>query len=77
MRRTYFLPDRVYLTGWGNVGAGRAKLDWDVAAAVGYQIKDSLSAIAGYCALGVDYSHDGFVFDVVQKGPILGLAYHF
>lgn len=77
VRGTYFLSDRIYLTGWGNVGAGQAKLDWDVAAAVGYQIKYSLSAVAGYRALGVDYSHDGFVFDVVQKGPILGLVYHF
>lgn len=77
VRGTYFLSDRVYLTGWGNVGAGRAKLDWDAAAAVGYRINDSFSAVAGYRALGVDYSHDGFVFDVVQKGPILGLAYHF
>ncbi|WP_428423423.1 hypothetical protein [Pararhizobium sp.] len=77
VRGTYFLSDALYLTGWGNVGAGQAKLDWDVAAAVGYQIKDSLSAVAGYRALGVNYSHDGFVFDVVQQGPILGLVYHF
>lgn len=77
MRGAYFLSDKVYLTGWGNVGAGQAKLDWDVAAAVGYQIKDRLSAVAGYRALGVDYSQDGFVFDVVQQGPILGLTYHF
>lgn len=77
VRGTYFLSDRIYLTGWGNVGTGQAKLDWDVAAAVGYQIKDRFSAVAGYRALGVDYSHDGFVFDVVQQGPILGLVYHF
>lgn len=77
VRGTYFLSDQVYLTGWGNVGTGQAKLDWDVAAAVGYQIRESLSAVAGYRALGVNYSHDGFVFDVAQKGPILGLAYHF
>lgn len=77
VRGTYFLSDGLYLTGWGNVGAGQAKFDWDVAAAVGYQIKDSLSAVAGYRALGVNYSHDGFVFDIVQQGPILGLVYHF
>jgi hypothetical protein len=33
--------------------------------------------VAGYRALGVDYSHDGFVYDVVQKGPILGLMVQF
>lgn len=77
LRGKYFLTDQLYLTGWGVVGAGQAKLDWDVAGAVGYQFKDSWSAVAGYRALGVDYNRDGFLFDVVQKGPILGLVYHF
>ncbi|MBV7522198.1 hypothetical protein [Ensifer sp. ENS12] len=76
-RGTYFITDQFYLTGWGNVGAGQADLDWDVAGAIGYQIKDSISAVAGYRAMGVDYSSDGFDYDVVQKGPILGLVFHF
>lgn len=77
VRGTYFMTDHFYLTGWGSVGGGQAKLDWDVAGALGYQIKNNLSAVAGYRVMGVDYRHDGFVFDVVQKGPILGLVYHF
>lgn len=76
-RGTYFLTDQFYLTGWGNVGAGQADLDWDVAGAVGYQIKDSISAVAGYRAMGIDYSSGGFDYDVVQKGPMLGLVFHF
>ncbi|MET3649218.1 hypothetical protein [Phyllobacterium ifriqiyense] len=77
VRGTYFLTDQLYLTGWANVGGGQANLDWDVAGALGYQIKNNLSAVAGYRAMGVDYSRDGFVYDVVQKGPILGLVFHF
>lgn len=77
IRGQYFFTDNLYLTGWGVVGGGQAKLDWDVAGAVGYQFKNNLSAVAGYRALGVNYNHDGFVYDVVQKGPILGLVYHF
>ena len=69
--------DNVYLSGWGLVGAGQAKRDWDLAAIVGYRINDSLSAVAGYRALGVDYSKNGFVFDAVQQGPILGLVVDF
>ncbi|MBB3979823.1 hypothetical protein GGQ64_005068 [Rhizobium azooxidifex] len=76
-RGTYFFTDQFYLTGWGNVGAGQADLDWDVAGAIGYQIKDSISAVAGYRAMGVDYSSGGFDYDVVQKGPIPGLVFHF
>jgi hypothetical protein len=36
-----------------------------------------ISAVAGYRALGVDYSHDGFVLDIVQQGPICGVVMHF
>jgi len=76
-RGRYFLSDNVYLSGWGLIGAGQAKLDWDVAAGIGYQFNENISAVAGYRALGVDYDHDDFVFDVVQQGPILGLAFRF
>ena len=77
LRGKYFLTDSLYFSGWGVVGAGQAKIDWDVAGTFGYQFRDNLSAVVGYRALGVDYSHDGFVYDVVQKGPILGIAFHF
>jgi hypothetical protein len=78
VRANYSLTPEVYLTGWGLVGAGAADIDWDVAAAIGYRFNDRISAVAGYRALGVDYSNDdGFVFDVVQQGPILGLVVRF
>jgi len=65
------------LASWGLVGAGGADVDWDVAAVLGYRFNDRFSAVAGYRALGVDYSDDGFLFDVVQQGPILGITMHF
>lgn len=77
LRGKYSFTPEVYLTGWGLVGGGGADLDWDVAVGIGYDLNDRISAIAGYRALGVDYSDDGFVFDAVQQGPILGLAVKF
>ncbi|MCC2609366.1 hypothetical protein ABK249_11375 [Neorhizobium sp. Rsf11] len=77
VRGRYFLTDNLYLSAWALVGAGQADLDWDLAAGIGYQFNDRISAVAGYRALGVDYSNDGFVFDVVQQGPILGLVVRF
>lgn len=76
-RARYFLSDQFYLSSWGLVGAGQAKLDWDVAAGLGYEFNDQISAVAGYRALGVDYNQDDFVFNVVQQGPILGLVVRF
>ncbi|MCV9943983.1 MULTISPECIES: hypothetical protein [unclassified Rhizobium] len=77
VRGNYFFTPEVYLTGWGLVGAGGADVDWDVALAVGYKFTDTISAVAGYRALGVNYDNDGFVFDIVQQGPIIGVAIHF
>jgi hypothetical protein len=78
LRGNYSITPKVYLTGWGLVGAGGADIDWDVAGAIGYRFNDRISAVAGYRALGVDYSNDdGFVFDVVQQGPILGMVVRF
>lgn len=77
VRANYSLTPEVYLTGWGMVGAGGANVDWDVAAALGYRFNERFSAVAGYRALGVNYRNDGFVFDVVQQGPIMGLVMRF
>jgi hypothetical protein len=77
IRANYYFTPEIYLTGWGLVGAGGADVDWDVAAALGYRFNDRYSMVAGYRALGVDYSDDGFLFDVVQQGPIFGLVMHF
>lgn len=77
LRGNYFLTDKAYFMGWGAVGAGQADLDWDVAAGFGYQVQKNLSLTAAYRMQGVDYSKNGFVFDVIQKGPILGLTYRF
>lgn len=77
VRGQYALNERWYLTGWGVIGAGQAKLDWDVTAALGYQFESNLSAMLGYRALGVNYDRNGFVYNVIQQGPILGFAYRF
>lgn len=77
VRGNYFFTPEIYLTGWGLVGAGGADIDWDVALGLGYKFNDTISAVAGYRALGVNYDSDGFVFDVVQQGPIFGVAIRF
>lgn len=77
IKGNYSFTPQFYFTGWSLVGAGGADVDWDVAAGLGYNINDTFSATLGYRALGVDYSDDGFLFDVVQQGPIMGLSIQF
>lgn len=76
-RGVYSVTPEIYLTGWGLAGAGGADLDWDVMAGVGYKRKESVSAVVGYRALGVDYSKGSVTNDIVEHGPILGLVFHF
>jgi hypothetical protein len=68
-----------YVAGWGMVGGFGAASDvtWDVFGGVGYQWNEWLSLVAGYRAMGVDYEDDGFVYDVVQQGPVLGAVMRF
>lgn len=77
VRGTYAFTQNFYAVGWGLVGAGGADVDWDVMVGIGYNINETLSATLGYRALGVDYSDEGFLFDVVQQGPIAGLSIRF
>ena len=60
----------------GGFGAG-SDLTWDAFGGVGYQFNDSISAIAGYRHLEVDYEHGGFVFDVALSGPAIGMTIQF
>lgn len=68
-----------YVSGWGLIGGFgvSSAFMWDVMAGIGYEFNDSVSAFAGYRALGVDYSHDGFVYDVTQHGPIVAAVFRF
>ena len=68
-----------YATGWGmigGVGVG-AKLDWDVLGAVGYEFNEHISVLAGYRAIGIDYSDDGFELDAIMHGPVLSAILRF
>ena len=77
VRGRYAFNRYLYLTASALAGAGQADLDWEATALLGVQFSQSLSAVVGYRALGVDYSDGGFTYDVVQKGPIAGVVMHF
>ena len=71
------LDAKWFLNGWGMIGGGGSNVTWDVLAGIGYQWNDRISTTLGYRALGVDYENDGFVYDVVQHGPVLGMVFRF
>lgn len=76
--RVDVLPD-VYLAGWamiGGFGVG-SDLMWDLMGGAGYEFTEHFSAFAGYRATSVDYSDDGFVYDVVEQGPVIAAVFKF
>jgi hypothetical protein len=70
---------RFFVSGFlliGGFGAGSDFL-WDVNANLGYQWGEIFSTTIGYRYLDVDYEDDGFLYDVAQHGPTLGLSWRF
>lgn len=71
--------DGFYPAGWAFVcglGVSSDSLS-DVMAGVGYDFNDRHSAFGNYRAVSVDCASDGFVWDVKQKGPIIGAVFRF
>jgi hypothetical protein len=68
-----------YLTGWAMIGGFgvSSDVDWDLFGGIGYEISDRIALVGGYRGVGVDYSDDGFVFDVIEHGPIFGAIFRF
>ena len=68
-----------YVTGWALVGGFGVSSDfmWDVMGGIGYEFNDTSSVMVGYRGLGVDYHNNGFVYDIVQNGPMLGAIFKF
>jgi hypothetical protein len=73
------LGSNFYVTAWGMIGGFGVSSDlmWDILGGIGYQFSDTFSVVAGYRAVSVDYENDGFVYDVVQQGPIFGAVFRF
>jgi len=50
---------------------------WDANLNLGYQWTKGFSTTLGYRYVDVDYEDDGFLYDVAQSGPVLGLSWRF
>lgn len=70
---------RFYLSGGAAIGGFGAGSDfmWDVNVNLGYRWTETISTTIGYRYLDVDYEDDGFLYDVAQDGPVLGLSWRF
>ena len=77
LRGKMALSQKMFLTGKFDLGGGGSHFTWQVFAGAGYNLNPKIALIFGYRALDVDYHKNNFVFDMNQRGPILGLGFKF
>lgn len=61
----------------GDIGGFGVESDltWQLTAAAGYAITESVSMLLGYRYLDYDYDNDGFKYDVATSGLTLGVSF--
>ena len=66
------------VTGWALFAVGGdSDSNMDIFLALNYRMTESWQAQFGYRQMDTDYTKDGFVYDMVQSGPMLGVSYSF
>lgn len=71
------LSPKMFITGKFDVGGGGSKFSWQLFGGAGYNITPKIALIGGYRVLDVNYNKNGFVYDMNQRGPIVGLGFRF
>jgi hypothetical protein len=64
-----------YVDFLGDVGGGVSDITWQVYASAGYNFVDWFALSVGYRFVGVDYNQDGFDYDVIMQGLLVGLHF--
>jgi hypothetical protein len=71
------ISKKMFLTGKFDLGGGGSKFTYQVFGGGGYGINEKIALIFGYRVLDVNYDKNNFVYDMNQRGPIVGLAFKF
>lgn len=61
----------------GDIGGFGVESDltWQLTAAAGYSVNETVSVLFGYRYLDYDYDQDGFAYDVASSGLALGVSF--
>jgi hypothetical protein len=71
-----FAP-RWSLVGYGDIGAGWSDYTWQLYTGVSYELNQNTFLFGGYRAYKDEYDNDGYLYSVLQSGPILGGTFWF
>jgi hypothetical protein len=71
------LSEKVFFLGRFDVGGGGSKFTYQVFGGLGYSLTEKIALVGGYRALDVKYDKNNFLYDMNQRGPILGIGFKF
>ena len=71
------LTPKLFVTGEFDLGGGGSNFTWHLFAGGGYHVTPKIALIGGYRVLDVNYRKDNFIYDMNQRGPILGVGFKF
>lgn len=79
MRSAVMIHDRWALRTEGDIGGfdANSRLTWQALAALGYDASESTRLLIGYRGLGYEHDRDGFRYDAIMHGPIVGVGFGF
>jgi hypothetical protein len=77
VRGLWDLDDRWSVTGYGDAGAGASDYTFQLYGALNVQMTELLRLSGGYRYYDVKYENDGFLYDIVQDGILLGASFDF
>lgn len=77
LRGKMALSQKMFLTGKFDLGGGGSKFTYQIFGGAGYSITPKIALIGGYRVLDVNYDKNNFIYDMNQRGPIIGFGFKF
>ena len=77
MRGKAALSEKFFFMGRFDVGGGGSKFTYQLFGGLGYNLNEKVAFVFGYRDLDVNYDKNNFVFDMSQRGPIMGVGFKF
>ena len=71
------LSEKFFFMGRFDVGGGGSKFTYQLFGGLGYNLNKKIALVGGYRALNVNYDRDNFLYDMSQRGPIMGIGFRF
>jgi len=77
LRGKVALSEKVFFLGRFDVGGGGSKFTYQLFGGLGYNLNKKVAFVFGYRDLDVNYDKNNFLFDMSQRGPIMGVGFKF